>query len=366
MNTYSGAAESGSTKGQTLAACANRPNFWQRAIRAHNLRRWTGIALALTLLAACGAQGTKGPEKGDGGKDTGTEKAGEKPAAEAKDSIEEGTPVTVITIDHSGLNDYIELNAVSAFLQKSYVKAVANGYLQSADVYPGKYVQEGQTLFTLQTKEARSIGNSIKVLDSSLKFSGVTTIKASEHGYITQLNHQSGDYVQDGEQLAVISDRSSFVFLLNLPYELRPYVLGKRSVELLLPDGTKLNGAIGPVMPTVDSASQTQNVVIRVATSAAIPENLIAKVRVLKTVRPNTQSLPKDAVLTDETESNFWVMKLMDSSTAVKVPVKKGIETRDKVEILSPQFAKDDKILVTGNYGLPDTAKVKVETGGNP
>ena len=322
------------------------------------------VALAATLLAACGAKGKSGPDKGEGGKDSATEK----PAAEAPDSVEEGTPVTVTTVDRGGLNDYIELNAVSAFLQKSYVKAIANGYLQSADVYPGKYVETGQTLFTLQTKEARSIGNSIKVLDSSLNFSGVTTIKASQHGYITQLNHQSGDYVQDGEQLAVISDRNSFVFLLDLPYELRPYVLGKKSVELLLPDGTKLSGIIGPTMPTVDSASQTQNVVIRVPSAGAIPENLIAKVKVLKTAKSNTQSLPKDAVLTDETESNFWVMKLMDSATAVKVPVKKGIETRDRVEILSPPFGKDDRILVTGNYGLPDTAKVKViiEPGGNP
>jgi multidrug efflux pump subunit AcrA (membrane-fusion protein) len=169
--------------------------------------------------------------------------------------------------------------------------------------------------------------------------------------------------VQDGEQLAVISDRSSFVFLLDLPYELRPIVLGKKNVELLLPDGTKLNGVVGPVMPTVDSASQTQSVVIRVNSNSAIPENLIAKVRIMKTARAGTQSLPKGALLTDETESDFWVMKLTDSATAIKVPVKKGIETKDRVEILEPVFAPGDKILVTGNYGLPDTAKVKVEGG---
>ena len=307
-------------------------------------------------MAACGDHGNKG-EPGGGGKDSTAKDSTEAGA----DSIEARTPVTVTTVDKAGIEDYIELNAVSAFLQKSYVKAIANGYLQSADVYPGKYVDAGQTLFTLQTKESKSIGNTIKLLDSTLKFSGVTTIKASQHGYITQLNHQSGDYVQDGEQLAVISDRNSFVFLLDLPYELRPAVLGKKSVELILPDGTKLTGIVGPVMPTVDSASQTQNVVIRVPNAGSIPENLIAKVRILKTQKSNTQSLPKEALLTDETESNFWVMKLIDSATAVKVPVKKGIETSDRVEIVEPVFAPGDKILVTGNYGLPDTAKVKVE-----
>lgn len=285
-----------------------------------------------------------------------------KPKDEATDSTDARTPVTVAAVDQGGLDDFIELNAVSAFLQKSYVKAIANGYLETADVYPGKFVDKGQVLFTLETKESKSIGNTIQQLDTSLHFSGVTKIKANQRGYITQLNHQTGDYVQDGEQLAVISDRSSFVFLLDLPYELRPFVLNQKTVALVLPDGTKLTGEIGPTMPTVDSASQTQNVVIRVPAAGSIPENLIAKVKILKTRKSgNTQSVPKAALLTDETESNFWVMKLIDSATAVKVPVKKGIETIDRVEILQPVFASGDKILVTGNYGLPDTAKVKVE-----
>jgi len=37
------------------------------------------------------------------------------------------TPVTVTTINDSTLTDYINLNAISAFLQKNYVKANANG-----------------------------------------------------------------------------------------------------------------------------------------------------------------------------------------------------------------------------------------------
>jgi len=54
-------------------------------------------------------------------------------------------------------------------------------------------------------------------------------------------------------------------------------------------------------------------------------------------------------------------MKMTDSNTAVKVPVIKGIETSDLVEILSPEITPSDKILLRGNYGLPDTAKVVIE-----
>jgi HlyD family secretion protein len=272
------------------------------------------------------------------------------------------TPVTVAMVSREPMIVYIELNATSAFLQKWMVKANANGYLQMANVQLNKYVNSGQVLYTVKTKEAQSIGNSINILDSSFKFSGVNSIKANGSGFISQINHQAGDYVQDGEQLAVITDTKSFVFLLDLPYELRPYIIGKKSLDMVLPDGEHLTGTIAGNMPSMDAGSQTQSIIVRVKITHTIPENLIAKVRLVKSARENTFSLPKACVLTDETQTEFWVMKMTDSTTAVKTLIRKGIEATDKVEILSPVFSDSDRILVTGNYGLGDTAKVKVMT----
>jgi multidrug efflux pump subunit AcrA (membrane-fusion protein) len=159
----------------------------------------------------------------------------------------------------------------------------------------------------------------------------------------------------------VISNVNSFAFLLDLPYELRKYVLNRKAVQLILPDGEKMNGFVESFMPAVDAVSQTQSIVIRVAITHPIPENLIAKVRIIKKEKSNAFSLPRSALLTDETQTEFWVMKMADSITAVKINVQKGIEAGGRVEILSPRFAQGDLILVTGNYGLPDTAKVKLE-----
>ena len=144
------------------------------------------------------------------------------------------TPVTVSAIQREAINDSLELNATSSFLQNNYVKATSTGYIREVNAKPGEYVNNGAVLFKLETKEAAVIGHSIAALDTSFAFNGVTPIKSTGHGYITQLNHQAGDYVQDGEQLAVISDMNSFVFLLNLPYELRPVVLNKKNVDCLL------------------------------------------------------------------------------------------------------------------------------------
>jgi len=277
------------------------------------------------------------------------------------DSASTGTPVTITHVESGAMNETVEVNAISSFLLKTYVKANANGYLQNVNAQVGRYVSKGQDLFTIKTKEAQSLGNTVTQLDTSLHFEGVIHIKAPGSGYITQLTYQAGDYVQDNEQLAVITDTKSFVFILDLPYELKPYLPNNKNVQLKLPDGTILNGYIANALPTVDAVSQTQSYVIKLNTDKQIPENLIAKVSLVKKAKLNTVSIPKSAVLTDEMQSQFWIMKMIDSTTAVKVTVKKGMETTDKVEILSPPLSPNDMILLTGNYGLSDTAKVSIQ-----
>jgi multidrug efflux pump subunit AcrA (membrane-fusion protein) len=270
------------------------------------------------------------------------------------------TPVTITSVSSEPLTEYTELNATSVFQQDNIIKSNIIGYIKSMTVKVGQYVAAGQTLFVLKTKEAESLGNTINKLDSSYHFSGVSRITTPESGYITELPHQVGDYVQDGEQLAVISNASSFGFILNLPYELHKYLAANKPVDVILPDGTRLDGVVASFMPVIDSVSQTQQVLIKVSSRSRIPENLIAKVRILKIQKTNTISLPKQAVLSNDAQTNFWVMEMTDSVTAVKIPVIKGIETTDRIEILKPPFSINDKILLTGNYGLPDTARVRV------
>lgn len=280
---------------------------------------------------------------------------------ETETEIDARTPVTVTSVSFDPLEEYIEFNATSTFLQKSIVKSNLIGYIKAVNTKYASTVSPGQVLFTLKTKESDAIGNTINNLDPGFRFSGVNIIRASTGGYVSELNHQAGDYVQDGEQLAVISNINSFVFVMNVPYEYKQFVSNNKQVEVTLPDGTRILGTVQTSMPFMDSVSQTQSVAIRVNSPQKIPQNLVAKVKIITASKAAATSLPKAAVLTDETQADFWVMKMIDDSTAVKIAVKKGIETADRIEIVSPTFNPADKFLITGNYGLPDTAKVKID-----
>ena len=70
--------------------------------------------------------------------------------------------------------------------------------------------------------------------------------------------------------------------------------------------------------------------------------------------------LPKSAVQSDETLTEHWVMKLADDNTAVRVPVEVGNSNASEIEIKSDALSPQDRIILTGAYGLEDGAKVVV------
>ena len=112
--------------------------------------------------------------------------------------------------------------------------------------------------------------------------------------------------------------------------------------------------------------SQTERYIVRLAGPKSLPENLSWKIRIVKESVTKAASLPKSSILTNETMQSFWVMKLINDSMAVKVPVSIGISAEEYVQIARPEFKTSDLFLTSGNYGLGDTVYIKViKTIGN-
>lgn len=281
-----------------------------------------------------------------------------------KNTAEETLATTVLvsttSIETGAINEFVDLNATASYLIKNTIKANTTGYVNGVNVVSNDFVTKGKILFSLQTREAKALGNTVNQLDSSLNFGKGIEVKATTNGFISAVNVQKGDYVQDGDQLALLNDITSFAIVLSLPYELKKYLSINDKLPVFLPDGKEISASVKRFIPSVDMASQTQNVVLKYSGSLDIPENLIVKVRIPKTSNLKTISVPKEAVLCDETETFFWIMKMIDRDTAIKIPIRKGIENEKRVEILYPILTKRDQILLTGNYGVGDTIKVKI------
>jgi biotin carboxyl carrier protein len=269
------------------------------------------------------------------------------------------TPVTVTAIENTAISQTISFNAVSLYQRKNIVKSTINGYIEKSFVNMGDIVRSGKSLYAIKTKEGDALSK-FAAKDSKISFTGKLTIVAPVTGIVVEATKQTNDYVSDGEQLCIIAAQSSFVFLLNVPFEQNKYAIPGRSCTILLPDSTILKGTISGKLSTVDPISQTQSYIVKPLTSAVLPENLSVLVVISKSSKENAQVIDKTCVLSDETMENFWVMKLINDSTAVKVEVKTGIKAGNKIEILSPAFEIRDRLINTGNYGLSDTTFVNI------
>ena len=269
------------------------------------------------------------------------------------------TPVGITKIERSSISESIRLSATSSYQKKNQVKANVTGYIEKSFVRIGEYVEAGKTLFLIRTKEAEAL-RKFHSGDSSFNVKGLIGIKANESGVVTEVNKYVKDYVTDGDALATIAQLNSFVFLMNVPYEIKKYAPAGTACIIILPDSTRLSGTVSSQLSTVDPVSQTQLCEVKVTSGQKLPENLVASVFLVKNTKQNAQVLDKTCVLSDETMENFWVMKLINDTTAVKVPVQKGISTDLKIEITSPVFNPADRIVSSGQYGLPDTAFIMI------
>jgi HlyD family secretion protein/Biotin-lipoyl like len=271
--------------------------------------------------------------------------------------IQARVPVTVENIHTADVADYLELNATSSFLVKSMIKSPTAGYVEEITVTQGDKVMKNQVLFKLRTKESTALQNDSL---NPYSFSGLITLKANLDGIILSVDHPRGDYIQEGEQLAMIAVPSSYVYILDVPYESVSFIKLSSSCEISLPDGHTLKGRIYSRLPSITPGSQTQRYIIHPVETQNMPENLIAKVRILKRIIPNAVLLNKSCILADEVMQHFWVMKLVSDSVAVKIPVTTGLSSGNDIEITSPAFSPSDLFLSSGNYGLGDTVKVAV------
>jgi hypothetical protein len=272
-------------------------------------------------------------------------------------------PVEITTIGSGFVGDNLELFATTVYLNRNTVLAPIPAYITAVHIKIGDRVRTGQILYELESKERKALGSTPVQFDSSLAGYGKIKVRATGSGVISAIDRQqAGDYVLEGTSLCTIAQSNGTTFQVNVPFEFVPYTKTGNGCIIVLPDNSKHPAVFTTPLAAMNVGAQTQSILARTADPLILPEGLIAKVLVSKGGENNSQVLPKASVLSDEMMQHFWIMKLINDSTAIKVPVVVGNKNKAEIEIVSPQFTANDHILSNGNYGLSDTALVTIIT----
>jgi len=271
------------------------------------------------------------------------------------------TSVQVVSIGNASIDDELILFGTTIYLKRNLVTSSITAFITKVNIKIGDKVNKGDVLYTLQTKESSALGNTLSKTDTALTNFGILKVKATATGVITSLDKQQiGDYVLEGTQLCTIAESGDLMFQINVPYEYTSYTKIGNACTLILPDNTMHSATFTKALTSMNVASQTQTILAQTTENLMLPENMIIKANIIKGARDKKQVLPKSCVLSDEMMQQFWVMKLINDSTAIKVNVKIGNRNDENIEILAPKFTTIDRLVSTGNYGLADTALVNI------
>ena len=270
------------------------------------------------------------------------------------------TLVTVIQSGTQNFSEYLQLNGSTQFQKKMVVRANITGYIVAMPWKVGNHIKSGTLFCTIKTKEQDALKN-IDSREPSLKqFQTPIKVMTSASGNFTAIHYSKGDFVNEGDVLATITDPSSLVLLVNVPYEYHRFVYKGRTCLVRFPDGKNIAATIQEEIPFVDSVTQTQSYLIRIPGNQSLPENLNLIVQIPVKQKVSATALPLEAIQTNETQDEFWVMKLINDSIAVKVPITVGLQKDSMREVLTG-LGMMDKIIVKGAYGLTDSSLVKIE-----
>lgn len=267
--------------------------------------------------------------------------------------------VTVISPSFQSISEYISLNGVTVFQKKDNLRATCSGFISTLKFRLGDPVKRGEVYFLVGTKEQDALRN-LSSRDSSLhKFQDPLPILANVSGIITTISSIQGDYVNEGDVLANVSEPASLIIQVNVPYEYNQYVSPGKNCEIVLPDGRIIRESISGSMPTIDPSSQSQTYFIRLP-GQALPENLNVKIRIPVKQKNNALCVPTACVQTDEMQGEFWLMKVVNDTLAIKVPVVTGLQNDSMTEVISDRISVSDRIILQGAYALADSTHVLI------
>jgi membrane fusion protein, multidrug efflux system len=182
-------------------------------------------------------------------------------------------------------------------------------------------------------------------------------------------------FVSVGEQvdgtaaqpIVEIANLQEVEFMGNAPAVYLPKLRVGESVDVTTESvpGREFVGRIEAISPAVDPATGVGLVRIRLPNSSgALRMGIFLNAEIPVDTHANTLTVPVEAVYRDQSGQPRVFVVQQDSATAV--PVKLGIEAKDRVEITDHSVKEGQTIILTGGYGLPDQAKIQINPQSTP
>ncbi len=351
------------------------------------------------FLASCGSQGNtdKVPNKAEGDSSSidSTKKAGDGEKEKHSDLI----PVEVTSVSVGEISNFILLSSNLETEIQADVYARAQGIVEQIFTEEGRYIAKDSVMLKLEAREyeiavnkARveyekqmSIYNRQKVmLDEKLlsqeEFDQVKfTMEAAKYslddaqlrldymsitspisGWVGERLTKIGARVQPTDKLFSVVNKTQVIAVVYVPEkninELKrnqPAIVTSENLN-----GEIFDAYIKRISPVVDPSSGTFKVTVGVKNRGKkLKPGMFVNVHLIIDTHTDATLIPKTAVIYENEYMNVFVVR---DNIASKIRIIPGFQDSEKIECLNAAIMPNDKVIVVGQAGMKDKAKVRI------
>ncbi|MDX1766441.1 efflux RND transporter periplasmic adaptor subunit [Arenibacter sp. NBRC 103722] len=268
--------------------------------------------------------------------------------------------VKATAVQKNDIKEYLTFNGVTQFQKKENIRANLTGYISWLPFEVGSTIRSGQTFAMVRTKEQDALTEAIKIDSSLAKFSAPIRIYSNATGVITILNVVKNDYVAEGDVLATVAQPRTLTVQVNIPYEYEDNIDIGTPCEIILQNEKAIFANITGILPVINPIAQSQNFLIALP-DEDLPENLNVQVRTIYKENKNAISVPHEALQTNELLTDFWVMKVVNDTLAIKEKVVPLLRNDSLVQIQSANLQLNDMVVTEGSYQMQDSTLVSIQ-----
>ncbi|HUU28061.1 MAG TPA: efflux RND transporter periplasmic adaptor subunit [archaeon] len=311
-------------------------------------------------------------------------------------------PVEITEVRRGVVNDYILQNATVDTEEGAEVYSRLVGVIVGLNVEEGDRVAQGSVLCSLEDDAYRLAHDKAKVaydkqradfkryqdmydkqLTSAEQFEQArfnleqaridweradldlkhTRITAPIDGVVTSRLVRLGERVTTSEPLFRIVDMEEKITVVHLPEREIGRVKVGQTVYLgtdNFPD-SRFEGRVKRISPAVDAATGTFKVTVGVSDpETRLRPGMFVSVKMVTETHTNALLIPKAAVVYENGSPYAFIVE--QDTLARRVRLERGFSDEDYVEILS-QINETDRVVVVGQNGLKDEARIKVVAG---
>lgn len=189
------------------------------------------------------------------------------------------------------------------------------------------------------------------------------TLVAPEAGVIAERAVRQGDRVAVGSRLMTVVRTDRLVARVPVPErDASRLAIGQpASISSEFSSAATYAGRIERIAPVIDVASGTMKVTVAIqGADSHLRPGAFVTVQIVTATHAAAILIPKSAAVYDGDRSYVFVVR--SDTTAKRLPLKIGFSTREELEV-AEGVARDDRIIVVGQAGLKDGARIKVVAG---